>query len=211
MDILYKHPAPQTYRLIENETIIIPYWITPTINRYGIDPIDIYDADKMRDKIALNDISLLNKLFWFDFGADIKWVNKDTLPTLHLGTSTRSVHNFSQKPSVQAENGDCIVEIANRLSISNTVDKPRDEIVSLLRIPDEQYQSLRSNQSFYKIELTSNNFILITIEAGFLNVLEAREDAKQFFSDYLKARYTCETIHEVSKTNLFEWYLASLA
>ena len=207
MDILYKHPAPQSYRLIDNKTIIIPYWMTSTIKRYGIDPFDIYDAEKMRDKIALNDISLLQRLYWFDFGNEIKWVDKHTLPALYLSTNNGEP-SFVKSYSIQDENSDLISSIANRVK---GIGGSRDELVSLLKIPDEQYQSLRLTQSFYKIELTSNNFILITIEAGFLNVLEAREDAKQFFSDYLKARYTCETIHEVSKTNLFEWYLASLA
>ena len=202
MDILYKHPAPQSYRLIENSTILIPYWITPVIKRHGISPFDIYDAVKMRDKLALNDMALLQAFKYHDFAEGIKWSNTKNSGPLYLQDSSTARHD-----TVNDENAKYIEDIAFR--VAETI--PYKEIESLLRIPDEQYQSLRNSQSFYKIELTSNNFILITIEAGFLNVLEAREDAKQFFSDYLKARYTCETIHEVSKTNLFNWYLASLA
>ena len=210
MDIHYKHPSPETYRLIPIHTVVIPYWLKSTIARYGINPVDIYDTNKVKDKLSLSDISLISSLSNFNYAEKCKWYPKSQKsPYLYFGYSTYQydISQVSQQLTDINQKIDTISNIVNNKDYQERMD----EIRSLLTLPDEMYQSQKENTSFYKIELTSNNFILITIEAGFLNVLEAREDAKRFFSDYLKARCACEAIHEVSKTDIFEWYLASLA
>ena len=205
MDIHYKYPSPQTYRLIPIQTVVIPYWLKTTISRYGIDPTEIHNTDKLKDKLSLSDIHLLSYLHGFNYGEQCNWREKNGRylyldNTHHHNDETDSIKEINDK-----------INTISAMAHGNSCTDAYSEIRSLLSIPDEMYQSQKENTTFYKIELTSNNFILITIEAGFLNVLEAREDAKRFFSDYLKARCACEAIHEVSKTDIFEWYLASLA
>lgn len=207
MDIHYKHPSPQTYRLIPIQTVVIPYWLKTTISRYGIDPTEIHNTDKLKDKLSLSDIHLLSYLRGFNYGEQCNW-RETNGRYLYLDNS--QYQTYTDLPNNTKGINDKI-NIISGMAHGNSCTDVYGEIRSLLTLPDEMYQSQKENTTFYKIELTSNNFILITIEAGFLNVLEAREDAKRFFSDYLKARCACEAIHEVSKTDIFEWYLASLA
>jgi hypothetical protein len=220
--------------------LMIPYWVKAALARNKLDNMDILDYEKIRRYLSQTDLAeivclndnyqqfgkhpIFSKIWrsvmgdWAGYGLlgsnSGQRDNKEALRELNttvapLGESESIYNEVNSRLRIDKFDYDAFCE--GLLSI----DDDESKFLALSYDYDQltQVQSKRNTtylKSYHSIEILNNERIIIVLERGILDALEDRTYAKQFVSDYLKARYTLSPITDVSGTETFEMYFELL-
>ena len=182
--------------LIQNETLVVPYWIMQAFTRNNLNQVELLKYDSLRKVLSVDDM-----VQYYCVNA----VPESVCPVLYYtagGLNNISSLGFST-PEQKKELSE-VIEPLSRLPDSWT------SVYERLSFESESEEYDKDVQYHSMVSLHGGVTILI-IKRGFLEACKNRDYALKVISDYLKAQYSQHSIDTVSKLSAYSYYLKLLA
>lgn len=182
--------------LIQNETLVVPYWIAQAFTRNNLNHVELLKYDSLRKVLSVDDMAQ-----YYCVNA----VLESTCPVLYYTAS--GLDNLSSLGFSTAEQKKELAEVIKPLS---RLPETWTSVYERLSFESENEQVDKDAQYHNTVSLHGGVTILI-IKRGFLEACKNRDYAQKVISDYLKAQYSQHPIDTVSKWPAYRYYLKLLA
>lgn len=178
---------------INNETLVVPYWIMQAFTRNNLNHIELLNYDSLRKVLSIDDMAqyyCVNK------------VPESECAVLYYIASGLENFGFST-PQQKKELTEVIKPLSNVPDTWNSVFE---------RLSFESEAETVDKDALYHSTVSLHGGVtILIIKRGFLDACKNRNYARKVVSDYLKAQYSQLPINAVSKLPAYSYYLKLLA